>query len=885
MEERFAAPPADARILKIIHHFPKTPEAQDSLFRGLIGQGFGGMATNISFEQYLENEEDWASLVRGIPAAKVAGLSLWLYDEKGYPSGNAGGITMRDHPEWEARGRYFAEADSTGGPAQLPLPPGALVRAAVFPVVGGLVSMDGAVDLASAVKDGTLTWEAPSGAWHIMAMTEDRLYEGTHAAESLADKLPYINLLMPEPTARFLEVNHGGYAKHLGDNLGQYFVSTFTDEPSLMSLFLRKQSWRVLPWAPNLPIEFERRRGYALEPVLPALVAETGAKGLAVRYDFWKTVSELVSENYFGQIQSWCRQHQLASGGHLLMEEDMLTHVPLYGDFFRCLRKLDAPSMDCLTSLPEEVPWFVARMIGGIADLEGRPVTMCETSDFVQRYRPAGDTRPIREVSEAEIRGTINRLVLNGINTITSYYSFDKTPTDELLRLNEWTGRCCTMLRGGHQVADIALLCPTESAWIRFTPAHHFVHDAPPAAKRIEHIYRNAAEDLWNSGRDFTYIDSQALLDAKLENGVLKNGAMEWRAVILPCVDTLPIAAWEKLDRFVSSGGIVIAAGAWPANNAKEFPFPATGLFSKPLDDSNSPFTLRNEAGGAAIFLPRGWEGFLSLVLDKLLERDVRVDGAQSAIHATHREVNGRQIYFVINDSAEPWEGSVTFAAEGPGRQWDPATGKASSAAGSRAVALRLEPYGGRLFDFAECTIRPVLREMWFVSTQGRALPDAQPTLVQGEFVQGQLTPLSDCAANLKWLAKGIVTKNEVDTFLFAQFAYDTPLDCSGDVFLRFSIEIPPDQIATQPILVIVRDAKDVEYLAETEQFLNEPGTRDSYLLLKQFRRAGWSKEPAGTLDWSAIAAIRIGWGGHHGKESESIAFSFSAPQKGTLGP
>jgi hypothetical protein len=94
-----------------------------------------------------------------------------------------------------------------------------------------------------------------------MAITEGGLFEGTHAAMSLADHIPYPNLLQPEPIARFLEVTHERYARHLGENLGQWFVSTFTDEPSLMSLFLKPMPYRVLPWSANLPVEFRRRRG------------------------------------------------------------------------------------------------------------------------------------------------------------------------------------------------------------------------------------------------------------------------------------------------------------------------------------------------------------------------------------------------------------------------------------------------------------------------------------------------------------------------------------------------------------------------------------------------------------------------------------------------
>ncbi|MEK6661218.1 MAG: hypothetical protein AABY63_04975, partial [candidate division NC10 bacterium] len=51
---------------------------------------------------------------------------------------------------------------------------------------------------------------------------------------------------------------------------------------------------------------------------------------------------EELSENFFGQIQERCRRFNIPSGGHLLMEEGLVAHVPLYGDFFRCIRRLDA---------------------------------------------------------------------------------------------------------------------------------------------------------------------------------------------------------------------------------------------------------------------------------------------------------------------------------------------------------------------------------------------------------------------------------------------------------------------------------------------------------------------------------------------------------------
>ena len=118
-----------------------------------------------------------------------------------------------------------------------------------------------------------------------------------------------------------------------------------------------------------------------------------------------------------------------------------------------------------------------------------------------------------------------------------------------MTRLNEWVGRCCTMLRGGHQVTDIALLHPIESAWVRFTPSRHWVAEASPDAHRIERVFHDAEENLFRSRRDFTHVDSRTLAEATVANGVLEFGALRWRIVILPDADTCR-SAWENLERF-----------------------------------------------------------------------------------------------------------------------------------------------------------------------------------------------------------------------------------------------------------------------------------------------------------------------------------------------
>jgi len=894
-EHRFADPPADARIIKIIHNWPDAPAAQDRSITRLLAQGFGGVVSNVSFDQYLESEAKWGAFVHAVKAAKQGGLAQWLYDERGYPSGNAGGLVLRDNPQWEARGLLVVHTESRGGPVTLEQAPGQLVLARAFPIRDSNIDITQGVDLAGQIRGQTLQWLAPAGHWHVMVITEDRLYEGTHADGNLHARIPYVNLLMPEPTARFVDLTYDRYAQHLGDDLSCYFMASFTDEPSLMSLFLRPMPYRPLPWAPNLPTEFRQRRGYALDTtVLPALVTDAGSAGAKIRYDFWLTVGELVAENYFGQIQTRCRQYGIPSGGHLLAEEGIVGHVPLYGDIFRCIRRLDAPSIDCLTSVPAEVPWFIARLLSSAAELQGNALVMSETSDHSQHYRPAGDQRPRRQVTEAEIRGTCNRLMVAGVNCITSYYSYTGLSDEQLKRLNQWVGRCCTALRGGHQVTDIAVLHPTESLWTRFVPSRNWTTEAAAAA-RIESVYRTAAEGLVAAQRDFTFIDSRALQEAVVEQGTLVHNALRWRVLVLPAVDTLPLAAWENLAAFMRRGGVVIALGALPSNSEGEFPCArvralAREIFGPGAADVSCARELQNQvnvSGGTGVYLPLGLEGLMPRVIDGLLDADVTVTAPKSPLRVTHRRVDKHEIYFVINDSASAWSGQLRFAATGSGERWNPATGRREATVTGHTASLSLEPYGAAVFRFDNASVprRHALVGGILPSLVRTTVARTEPVMGHGEFVRAELSA-SDaqiCAEAPTWQAAAVLTKSDVDTHLFLRFHYAQALDLSKSDCLVLDTQVPADQSTPSQILVILHEAGGGDFLAQTGRSLATPGRERTFVALSRFQLAGWSQDTDGVLDLKRVSDISIGWGGYYGTDGETVQFSVALPQFGSV--
>ncbi len=882
LESRFADPPKSTRILKIIHGWPDAQDARVALLERLERQGFGGVVCNVSFDGYLESPSKWQIFEEAVSAAKARGWTLWLYDERGYPSGNAGGLVLRDHPEWEARGLLVADAETDGDAVELASPPGTLVLAEAYTRVHG-VRTGAPVDLAGQIEGGVLRWNPPAGPWSVRIVTEDRLYEGTHAAGNLWEKMPYVNLLQRPPTARFLQVTHDAYAQHFGADLGRTFVATFTDEPSLMSLFLKPMPYRVLPWSDELPAEFARRRGYALRAILPDLIADPGLDGPRHRYDFWLTISELVSENFFGQIQDWCHHHGILSGGHLLAEEMLVGHVPLYGDFLRCARRLDAPSIDCLTSVPAEVPWWVARLIASAAELEGKSLVMCETSDHSQHYRPPGDSRPVRPVTEDEMRGTLNRLMVGGVNQITSYYSFDGLSDENLQRLNNWTGRCATLLTGGRQVADVAVLYPIETLWTRFEPSHVWTRDAV-AAQTVESLYRAATESLFAARRDYTVIDSRTLAQAKADQGALRHRDLAWRVIVLPGVDTLPMAAWENLAQFVRSGGVVIALGARPTNSEAEFPCSQVATLSDELFGAMKPepTTKTNPAGGAGIHLPSGSEALLPIVLDSILQRDVGIDIPRAPVRATHRRIDDHDVYFLINDSGAEWSGLVRLAATGPGEQFDPETGAIEPITVDGPISLTLPTYGATLLRFpaqgptTRHTIGPGSLSLPNLSVE--PLRVGSPRLLKGESVRAEMQPLEQ---GLRWRSRSELTKGGVDTFFFAEFPCDSSAVLSDACCVVVNASVPDGQRAATELLVILHEEGGGDFIASTGRRLDAPGERQSLIPLERFQLPPWSKDADGTLDLARVSAIRIGWGGYLGSEGETVELDVAPPQIG----
>lgn len=501
------------------------PAAQPQSDEGLayyLRRGRGGIVCNVMFDRYLESEEHWKSFVVGVQMCAQLGMPVWIYDEKGYPSGTAGGLVLHGHPELEA---LVLARDPQGNPEYF----------------------------------------------------FRRAYEHTHASNNYHALRRYINLMDERATARFIEVTHEAYHQRVGQYFGKTIVAFFTDEPSLMAVDLgpipeparskvpvedpvdpNVKPLPTLPWCHDFAEVYRRRWGEDIQSQWKSLFEGDSSEDHRIRRQFWSTVADLVADRYFGQIQRWCQAHGVASSGHNLHEESIYHHVPLYGNGLKAISRMDIPGLDMLTSNPESVihmGWMTAAMPLSGALLEGHRRVMTEVSDFAQKMSGAGP------VNLQQMQATAGWQAAWGVTEFTLYYSPEDRTPDENWQYGQFVGRLNTLLKPAMPRPQVALYYPIYDLWAEYRPVAGPLHQspAPPRAQQIISSFVQIGQTLQRRQIPFILIDHEHLAQAAVTpNGTLRAGNAEIAALVFPMGVELPPEARKVVEQFANQKGRVL---------------------------------------------------------------------------------------------------------------------------------------------------------------------------------------------------------------------------------------------------------------------------------------------------------------------------------------
>lgn len=699
----FAQPEAPFRAKPLNQR--KYPDGT-SLMKDLKAGRWGGM--NAVYPQgfsYLKDEAGWLRYGSYLQAVREQGMTAWIYDEDGYPSGKAGRQVLEGRPDLEAQGLFvatqFVKSGVTGGKASAEtvwkLPPGKPFYVVAFPLAQNAIDFEGTpLDLTAMARDGELRTTLPAtrwGGWRLMAFVQNRLYVGTHAVPTGA---PYPNMLDPEAVRRFLDITHERYYARFAEYFGKTITASFTDEVSLMTGFLSDtdQPHPAIAWYHGLPDLFKKRTGRDIRECLPALVDDTVPEAAWWRCAFYDMLGQQIADAYYQQVRDWCARHGIASAGHLLWEESLIYHAHFYGNAFPSLKALDWPGIDVLWCKYGQAAGshtdggaVTPKLASSVSALYGRPYTMSEAFWDTRRQQT-----PIEEVMEH-----YSWQAAMGINTLTTITVQDEYPAEELGRFNDLVGRLNRVLGDGRPVAEVGILYPMASVQAHFKPTNrhvHFVDDNPKAAD-VDRAWRRVTELTLSAQRDFFYLDEDTLEGAKVENGELVFGNQRFRVLVLPHVTTLRLGSLRQLKRFVDAGGTLVSYATVPSVRADgadraEFATLVDALWGQ------ASKTVRHTVTEAAFTRAIQTSG----------TPDLRVSPSTPAINYQRRSLPQAEVYYVINNDTRPFKGTFTFEAKGKAEVWNPFDGtttavKAKRTSQGAAVELTLPARRGLFVVFA----------------------------------------------------------------------------------------------------------------------------------------------------------------------------------------
>ena len=494
----------------------------------------------------------WIELVRcACRCAQRLGLKVWLYDEDGYPSGNAGRKVQQLHPELMQKNlRYDYSGTDPDHPAFL--------------------AYD--ADTYQKVDESTLPKGTP-------ALRFFKVFAESH-----------VDTLNPESAKQFIALTHERYFAELKEFFGNPIEAVYTDDESYILC-----ANAGLVWSEVLEREYLAEYGHPLEEILPLLVENLPGAGEA-RHDFYALVQKLFLKNFIAPQWEWCRQHGVAYLGHLAGDEGNFNiYVKNFGSPMPYYMEEDIPSIDDY-----------------LCDMKDGGYLRRTHNDGGTRWKDHGVRRfpilfPYKNAASIahQFKGdlfsseTLTYLTWNctpdfqdlqtmfeigmGVNLMTphafyytvgdgtkkdcppSYFFQQPCYADSASMIRKWTRSANLLLRGQFH-ADTLLVFPAgvwricdgeelDPDFHRKTAKTSFTLD------RVEHEIADAMLSLMRRHIGFDLGD-EFLLQKKgsVGSGTLTLGSMTYSTVVLATELPLETGTQELLDSFRAAGGRIVSA-------------------------------------------------------------------------------------------------------------------------------------------------------------------------------------------------------------------------------------------------------------------------------------------------------------------------------------
>jgi hypothetical protein len=578
--------------------------------------------------------EKWMEMVKtAIDEGNKNGMDSWLYDENKWPSGFAGGAVPKKNVDFRFKylvcvtNQQIDQILKTQLHSQI-----SQVRDDSF-----LLHQFNRDNQIHEVTINDITyhlheWIAPMG---------DKWYNGTC----------YIDLMYPETVKYFIESTYQKYYDVCSDNIGKGVPGIFTDEPTIWS-HTTKLPFKTVSWTKNFREIFKQINGYDIIPeAIKLFIDHEDYK--KVRYDYYKTITDLFVNSYSKQVGEWCKEHKMIFTGHYLMEDNFNDQIIAMSKVMPHYEYETYPGIDMLADRVGLIGTFLTiKQAASVAEQLGKERVLSET------YGGGGWNFTITD--QKLMAETQLALGVNLLNPHLALYSMrgerkrDFPPSlfyqqpywEDYKLLNDYLSKLCYILSLGKRQVNILVLHPIESAWLEFSVADR------TKINKMNNDFADFIAFMLGAQKDF-HVGDETLIEkyGKSEDGKFIIGEYKYDYILLPNMTTLRSTTLKLLESFAESGGKIISLN--------EFPVLLDG--AKPLV-SNLKYDKYKK------------DEFCKQV-NELLPQKITIEGKNANNILLHHRIAGEmEIYYLLNnhstDIAEISAKINTF--DGYFEIWDP---------------------------------------------------------------------------------------------------------------------------------------------------------------------------------------------------------------------
>ena len=440
-------------------------------------------------------------------------------------------------------------------------------------------------------------------------------------------------------------------------------------------------------WSDDLPAEFKKRKGYDLEPMLPALFGDYGPDTVKVRLDMNDVMSALACERYYKPIYDWHASRGLIYG----CDQATRGRHPMnkYIDYMRVMKYFTAPGFDT----PGRSADIIKNKVGSsIAHLYNRPRV------WLEGYHSQGWQASTSTIFDSTCHNYLygsNLLNLHGLYYSTYGGWWEWAPPCYHFRMPYWTymktflkyfERLSYVLSQGVHVCDVAVVNPLEPCVynrnrgnVSVGVAHDIVRRLVTEAQTdVDFIDADSLARATvkggkvhvGTGNENVHVEHEEHVEAGSDKVVLSVAGEAYRTIVVPDMIAIKWASLEKLVAFKRAGGTVIVLGEKP----KFTDAPHTEKVK--IDALVAELTTSTTGSQPVAFPAKPSAEQLKAIADSVGTPDFRAPGEAKALH---RRVGGYDVYFIC-DLKETSD--CTFRATGTPELWNPWDGTQKSLPG-----------------------------------------------------------------------------------------------------------------------------------------------------------------------------------------------------------